>query len=117
MKRGALKTDYIRIFVIDEADEMLKKDFKPQIQSIFSYLPGDCQICLFSATFPNDVLELSKHFMQDPAKILVKKQNLTLEGINQYYIACERTEWKLELLLDLYSKMDISKAIIYCNSK
>ena len=55
--------------------------------------------------------------MRDPAKILVKKQNLTLEGINQYYIACERAEWKLELLLDLYSKMDINQAIIYCNTK
>ena len=84
---------------------------------MFKYLPADTQIALFSATFPNDVLELSNHFMRDPAKILVKKQNLTLEGINQYYIACERPEWKLELLLDLYGKMDINQAIIYCNTK
>ena len=84
---------------------------------MFKYLPADTQIALFSATFPNDVLDLTKHFMRDPAKILVKKQNLTLEGINQYYIACERVEWKLELLLDLYSKMDINQAIIYCNTK
>ena len=41
MKRGALKTEYVKLCVIDEADEMLRKDFKPQIQSMFKYLPGD----------------------------------------------------------------------------
>ena len=89
MQKGALKTDYIRICVVDEADEMLKKDFKPQIQAMFKYLPGDSQIALFSATFPQDVLDLTNLFMNKPARILVKKQNLTLEGINQYYIPCE----------------------------
>jgi len=52
MNRGFLKTAYVRIFVIDEADKMLKKEFKPQIQAIFKFLPGDTQIALFSATFP-----------------------------------------------------------------
>ena len=72
MKRGYLKTDYLKIFVLDEADEMLSRGFKEQIQSIFKYLPGDIQIALFSATLPPDILKLTKHFMRDPAKILVK---------------------------------------------
>lgn len=41
MKRGFMKTDYLKIFVLDEADEMLSRGFKEQIQSIFKYLPGD----------------------------------------------------------------------------
>ena len=52
---------------------MLRKDFRPQIQQMFKFLPGDTQIALFSATFPKDVLDLTKEFMNDPAKILVKK--------------------------------------------
>ena len=51
---------------------------------------------------PNDILGLTKHFMRDPKKILVKSEDLTLEGISQYYIAVEKEEWKMEVLLDLY---------------
>jgi translation initiation factor 4A len=66
---------------------------------------------------PNDILGLTKHFMRDPKKILVKSEDLTLEGISQYYIAVEKEEWKMEVLLDLYSNLDINQALIYCNTK
>jgi len=55
--------------------------------------------------------------MRDPKKILVKKEHLTLEGIAQYYIAVEKEEWKIEVLLDLYANLDINQALIYCNTK
>jgi len=117
MKKGIFKTDYLRLFVLDEADEMLDKGFKAQIQDIFKFLPGDVQIALFSATMPAEILGLTKHFMRDPKKILVKAENLTLEGISQYYIAVEKEEWKMDVLLDLYSNLDINQALIYCNTK
>jgi superfamily II DNA/RNA helicase len=66
---------------------------------------------------PNEILGLTKHFMRDPKKILVKSAELTLEGISQYYIAVEKEEWKMEVLLDLYSNLDINQALIYCNTK
>ena len=56
---------------------------------------------------PIDILRLTKHFMRDPAKILVKNEELTLEGIKQYYIAIEKEEWKIDILLDLYGNIDI----------
>ena len=117
MKKGFLKTDYLRIFTLDEADEMLSRGFKNQIQDIFKYLPGDIQIALFSATMPIEILRLTKHFLRDPAKILVKKEELSLEGIKQYYIAIEKEEWKMDVLLDLYGNLDINQALIYCNTK
>jgi len=117
MKRGFMKTDYLKLFVLDEADEMLSRGFKTQIQDIFKYLPGDIQIALFSATLPPEILKLTKHFMRDPAKILVKNEELTLEGIRQYYIAVEKEEWKMEILMSLYENLDISQALIYCNTK
>jgi len=96
---------------------MLSRGFKQQIQDIFKYLPPEIQIALFSATMPLDILKLTTHFMRDPAKILVKNDELTLEGIKQYYIAIEKEEWKLDVLLDLYSNLDINQALIYCNTK
>jgi translation initiation factor 4A len=117
MKKGFLKSDYLKIFVLDEADEMLSRGFKQQIQDIFKYLPSEIQIALFSATMPIDILKMTKHFMREPAKILVKNEELTLEGIKQYYIPIEKEEWKMDVLLDLYGNLDINQALIYCNTK
>jgi translation initiation factor 4A len=117
MKKKFLITDYLRIFVLDEADEMLSRGFQDQIKVIFEYLPAEIQIALFSATMPIEILRLTKKFMRDPAKILVKNEELTLEGIKQYYIPIEKEEWKLEILLDLYGNLDINQALIYCNTK
>ena len=71
-------------------------------------MPGEVQICLFSATMPIEILRLTKHFMREPAKILVKNEELTLEGIKQYYIAIEKEEGKMDVLLDLYGNLDIN---------
>jgi translation initiation factor 4A len=57
---------------------------------------------------PIEILRLTKHFMRDPAKILVKNEELTLEGIKQYYIAIEKEEWKMDVLIDLYGNLDIN---------
>jgi len=72
---------------------------------------------LFSATLPPETLKLTKNFMRDPAKILVKSEDLTLDGIRQYYIAVEQESWKMDVLLDLYANLDIQQALIYCNTK
>jgi len=117
MKKNFLKTDYIKMFVMDEADEMLSRGFKDQIQEIFKFLPSEVQVCLFSATMPPDILKMTQHFMRDPARILVKKEDLTLEGIKQYYIPIDKEEWKMEILMDLYANLDINQALIYCNTK
>jgi len=117
INRRALRLDSIRQFFLDEADEMLSRGFKDQIYDIFKFLPETVQVCLFSATMPLDVLEVTQRFMREPVRILVKKDELTLEGINQFYIAVEREEWKLETLCDLYETLTITQAIIYCNTR
>eukprot|EP00301_Raphidiophrys_heterophryoidea_P017474 c274_g1_i1.p1 GENE.c274_g1_i1~~c274_g1_i1.p1 ORF type:complete len:400 (-),score=120.63 c274_g1_i1:264-1463(-) len=117
INRRALKTETIKLFILDEADEMLSRGFKDQIYEVFRYLPSTVQVGLFSATMPNDVLELTQKFMRDPIRILVKRDELTLEGIRQFYIAVDREEWKLDTLCDLYETVTITQAIIYCNSR
>ena len=91
--------------------------FKDQIYDVFKFLPSKVQVGLFSATMPVEVLEITRHFMRDPVRILVKKDELTLEGIKQFYIAVEREDWKLETLCDLYETLTITQAIIYVNTR
>lgn len=117
INRRALNPDTISLFVLDEADEMLSRGFKDQIYEVFRFLPQTVQVGLFSATMPNDVLELTSKFMRDPIRILVKRDELTLEGIRQFYISVEKEQWKLDTLIDLYETVTITQAIIYCNSR
>ena len=117
INQGALRLDDMKIFCLDEADEMLSQGFKDQIYDIFKFLPEDVQVCLFSATMPLEVLELTESFMRKPIRILVKADELTLEGIKQFFIAVEREEWKLDTLSDLYETLTITQAIIFCNTR
>ena len=117
IQRRVLKTEHVQLFVLDEADEMLSRGFKEQIYDVFRYMPESVQCTIFSATMPLEVLEVTSKFMRDPIRILVKKDELTLEGIKQFYIAIEREEWKLETLCDLYATLTITQAIIYCNTR
>jgi len=117
INRRALRTDNMKIFCMDEADEMLSRGFKDQIYEVFQLLPQDTQVVLLSATMPADVLEVTKKFMRDPVRILVKRDELTLEGIKQFYIAVEKEEWKLDTLSDLYETVTITQAVIFCNTR
>ena len=117
LKRYILKADSIKSLVLDEADEMLSRGFKEQMYDIFQYLPQHSQVALFSATIPQEVLELSEKFMNNPLKVLIASENLTLDGIKQYYIAVEKDGWKFNTLCDIYSSLAVNQAIIYCNTR
>ncbi|MEW5309465.1 MAG: hypothetical protein WDW38_001353 [Sanguina aurantia] len=117
IKRKALRTRAIKTLILDEADEMLAKNFKDQIYDIYRYLPPETQVVLVSATLPAEVLEMTSKFMTDPIKVLVKRDELTLEGIKQFFVAVEREEWKFDTLCDLYDTLTITQAVIFCNTK
>jgi len=84
---------------------------------IFQLLPPTTQVVLLSATMPADVLEVTTKFMRDPVRILVKRDELTLEGIKQFFIAVEKEDWKLDTLSDLYETVTITQAVIFCNTR
>jgi len=117
LNRSALRSKSIKMFVLDEADEMLSRGFKEQIYDVFTTMPQNIQVILLSATMPSEVLEVTTKFMNDPVKILVKKEELTLEGIRQFYVTVEREEWKLDTLCDLYETLTITQAVIFCNTR
>lgn len=116
IKRRKIIVKNISLFILDEADELLSSGFKDQIYNIFQYLKNDVQVALFSATLPFHLSNITSKFMRDPVNIQVKAEQLTLEGITQYFVAVENDTQKYETLKDLYSFMCVSQCIIYCNS-
>lgn len=115
--RKVLSTASLKMFALDEADEMLSRGFKDQIYEIFQRLPPTVQVVLISATMPKDVLAVSQSFMRDPIRIMVKLDELTLEGIKQFYIDVGKEEFKFDTLCDLYNTLSIVQAVIFCNTR
>ena len=115
--RRVLKLHMLKMFIIDEADDMLNRGFLEQIKLLLRHIHENVQICLFSATLPLDVMNTTEKFMNNPVHILVKKDELTLDGIHQYYISLDHEEYKFDTLCDLYESMSITQAIIYCNTR
>ena len=116
IKRKKVSLSYLKTFVLDEADEMLSKGFLDNIKEIISLIPTTANILLFSATMPKDIVEMTKLFMKEPKRILLKNEELTLEGIRQYYVYLKKED-KMDVLLQIYRGIEIAQAIIYCNTK
>ena len=116
IRRKYLKVADLKLIVIDEADEMLSSGFVDQVYRIFQHMPEDIQIGLFSATMPDELETLTEKFLRNPTKILVNAEELTLQGITQYFINIEDDIQKYETIKDLFGGLNVSQAIIYCNS-
>ena len=116
LRRQQIGSKNIKMIILDEADELLSSGFKEQIYNIFQHLKSDVQVALFSATLPDYIHAITSKFMRDPVRIFVKTEQLTLEGISQYYVAIEDDRQKYSTLKDLYQYISMSQCIIYCNS-
>lgn len=117
MEKNIINRRTLITFAIDEADEMLSQGFVDTVRDIVSMIPKKTQICLFSATLPTEIVELTNKFMRDPIKILIKPEELTLDGIKQYYIISGNNDEKYELFKDLFHLTTINQTIVYVNSK
>ena len=117
IKRRNLQTRNIKVLILDEADELFTKGFKEQIYEIYKHSPPSVQVVVVSATLPREVLEMTSKFTTNPVKILVKRDEISLLGIKQYYVQCEREDWKFDTLCDLYDNLTITQAVIFCNTK
>jgi len=116
MRRNYITTDKIKLIILDEADEMLSDGFKDQVYNIFQNLGSNIQVALFSATLPSTIHQITNKFMRNPVRVSVKTEQLTLEGIAQYYVAVENDVQKYETLKDLFNSLSVSQCIIYANS-
>jgi translation initiation factor 4A len=118
IRRGDLVVDHIKYVILDEADQMLEDLFAEQIKAILdNKFPSSTRLALFSATMPDNVLEVAENYLNKPVRILLPPDEVTLDGIKQYYVGCEREDWKLPVLLDIYQQIAVNQALIYVNKR
>ena len=116
--RGALRRDHIKCLIMDEADQMLEDRFQEQVMEILKLgFPEQTRVILFSATFPEEIVKFTDGLLKDPVRILIKPNEVPLDGIMQYYVPLESEDWKFDVLCDIYSQLQINQAIIYCNKR
>jgi len=116
IRRKHINARNIKIFALDEADEMLSRGFKEQIYNIFQSFNEDVQVVLFSATVPDEMIKVTQKFMRDPLRIEVKREKLNLECIQQYFVALPDDRAKFETLKTIFGSLTVNQCIIYVNS-
>jgi translation initiation factor 4A len=117
INKDIINSNDIKLIIIDEADDVLSSSFRKQVKRIFQKIPKDSQVVLVSATIPPEMESLFDNLLKpDYSTILVKDDELTLDGIIQYYINIDE-QYKLDALIDLYKFVSIGQAIVYCNKK
>lgn len=117
IQKGLIDMSQIKLLIIDEADEMLSLGFIEQINEIIGSIDPTTQVCFFSATMPEQVLKITEAALSKPVRILVRNENVTLEGISQYYMSCENEDAKITALLHIFQNSSVSQCFIYFNSK
>jgi translation initiation factor 4A len=116
--RKAFNIKHLRVLCLDEADQMLEDRFREQFMHILEFpFPADMKKAFFSATMAPDVVEVANRFLENPVRILLPPENVTLDGIKQYKAVVESEKWKYELLMDLYTNLNINQSIIYVNKR
>lgn len=114
VRKDVANLDECRMLVLDEVDKLLSNDFKESVESIIQLMRPDRQIMMYSATYPVEINDFRQKYVPNPAFIKLNDE-LTLKGLTQYYAYLEEKE-KLHCLNTLFTKLDISQAIIFCNT-
>lgn len=104
------------IVVIDETDNILTDGIDETIIGLFNNITNKKQIIFISATLSKNVFEFSNMVLTNPKKILLKKSEIAVDLISQYYIDVEIEDYKFDVLLDLYNMISTTQAIIFCNT-
>lgn len=116
LKRGTLNLESVKMFVLDEADQMLDMGFREDIEDIFHHTAEDRQTILFSATMPTPILEITRKFQRDPQFVKITRRELTVPQIEQTYIEVRERD-KLEALCRLLDMNNPELALVFCNTK
>ncbi|KAF9360215.1 translation initiation factor eIF4A [Mortierella sp. NVP85] len=116
IQRGALRTEHIRMVVLDDVDEILSRGVRDQIVDLFKLLPSNRQVVMTTDTIHGTVDVLVNQMMQDPVRILRNMDRVMLQRASQFYIDCTKREWKLDTLYDLIEILPITQAVIFCNT-
>ncbi|KAF8907275.1 P-loop containing nucleoside triphosphate hydrolase protein [Gymnopilus junonius] len=119
IRRKVLDVSHVKVFVVDEADNMLDQDgLGDQTLRVKNLLPRKpYQIVLFSATFPDNVRAFASKFAPNANKIELQKEELNVENIRQFYMDCKNEEHKYDVLVSLYQLLTVGQSIIFCQHR
>jgi ATP-dependent RNA helicase DeaD len=116
LRRGTLLIDKVSFAVLDEADRMLDMGFREDIEYILSRTPSERQTAMFSATMPDEIMSLASQSMYNPEKILVSRDEIAVEEIEQLYRQVD-PELKFQALCDIMNQNAVHRALIFCSTK
>lgn len=116
MRRKTIRLDHLEKLVLDEADEMLNMGFKEDIDTILESTPENVQKVFFSATMPKAIVELTNKYLKDPVHVKIAAKELTIPLVEQFYIEVRESN-KVEILSRLIDAGNISRALVFCNTK
>jgi translation initiation factor 4A len=116
IQRGVLCIDDIKMFVLDDVDEILARGFDELIEDISSLLPQSVQVVLVTTTMPEEALAIEAKLMRDFVRIIVKAEPI-IESVKQFYIAAENEDSKLDILSQIYETMRSFQTIIFCSTR
>ncbi|GAA5812006.1 hypothetical protein MFLAVUS_005453 [Mucor flavus] len=118
IKRKQLSVNDVKVFVLDEADNMLDRDcLGDQSVRIRNMLTKDPQIVLFSATFPEHVRKFAARLAPNANEISLKREELSVKAIKQFYMDCNSEEHKYETLCNIYDLLTVSQSIVFCKRR
>ena len=116
IKRKFLSLRFLKIFILDEADEAFSRGFAEQTQEIANLIPRNTQCCIFSCTLPEEIMKFVSEFIIEPVQIIENYIEPTVSGVSQYYVTIERDEEKFSILKDLCKTLDRMKCIVFVST-
>ncbi len=116
LRRHTIKTTYVKMIVLDEADEMLDMGFREDIETILSDMPEEHQMALFSATMPQAILDITGTYQKNAVYVRVTPKEITVAAIKQAYYRVAKKD-KVAALCRLIDYYRPSRSLIFCNTK
>jgi ATP-dependent RNA helicase DeaD len=116
LRRGSIKTEYVSMAVLDEADEMMALGFSEDMDAILAQLPEHGQLAFFSATMPPKVAHLTQKYLREPQKIVIESKRRTVDNTNQTYYEVPRGK-KLEALARILDMETPGPTIVFCRTR
>ena len=116
MNQGIVHLRDIKYFVLDEADRMLDMGFIHDIRKVIAQLPAKRQSLFFSATLPNNIVNLSKTILTNPKKVEVNPVSSTAETIQQYLYYTNK-DHKKDLLFHILQNPEMDQVLIFSRTK
>ena len=116
IKRKTLKTDNIKMFVLDEADEMFDMGFREDIETIIEFIPKERQTAFFSATMEKEIMDFAKKYQNNPQLVKVVHKEMTVPKVDQIYYSI-KSYMKTEVLARVIDIMNPKLTVVFCNTK